>query len=61
MVPVPFTHMLREFTADSSAHEVKLTDDWLQGRTAYGGLTTALCLEGALQNIHICRRFGLLK
>ena len=49
MVPVRLPHMLREFTADSSAHEVKLTDDWLQGRTAYGGLTTALCLESALQ------------
>lgn len=49
MSPVRFTHMLRTFTADSSAHEVKLTDDWLQGRTAYGGLTTALCLESVLQ------------
>ena len=29
--------MLREFTANSSAHEVKLPDDRLQGRTAYGG------------------------
>lgn len=29
--------------------EATITDDWLQGRTTYGGLTAALCLEAALE------------
>ena len=28
---------------------VSVSDDWLQGRTAYGGLSAALCLEAALR------------
>jgi acyl-CoA thioesterase len=28
-------------------YSVEIPDDWLQGRTAYGGITAALCLEAA--------------
>lgn len=29
--------------------ETTIPDDWMQGRTTYGGLTAALCLEAALE------------
>ena len=29
--------------------EAAIPDDWMQGRTTYGGLTAALCLEAALE------------
>lgn len=29
--------------------ETTIAEDWLQGRTTYGGLTAALCLEAALE------------
>ncbi|MEQ9314456.1 MAG: thioesterase family protein [Henriciella sp.] len=29
--------------------ETTITEDWMQGRTTYGGLTAALCLESALE------------
>jgi acyl-CoA thioesterase len=31
----------------ASDFPIVLTDDWLQGRTAYGGLSAALCVEAA--------------
>lgn len=33
--------------ADGQAFSVTLPDDWLQGRTAFGGLSAALCWEAA--------------
>lgn len=33
--------------ADGQAFRVTLPDDWLQGRTAFGGLSAALCWEAA--------------
>ena len=35
------------FDADNSAR-VTVPEDWMQGRTTYGGLTAALCLKAAL-------------
>ncbi|WP_235536742.1 thioesterase family protein [Phenylobacterium sp. Root700] len=34
-------------TATNDIFSVELPDNWLQGRTAYGGLTAAICLEAA--------------
>lgn len=33
---------------DGTGHGVHVSADWLQGRTAYGGLSAALCLQSAL-------------
>jgi acyl-CoA thioesterase len=35
------------FGADQSSR-VTVPEDWMQGRTTYGGLTAALCLKAAL-------------
>ena len=44
-----FTDLLISSTADASgASETLIPETWMQGRTAYGGLTAALCLEAAL-------------
>jgi len=42
-----FTALLSAMTEESGTFRAFLTDDWLQGRTAYGGLSAALCLEAA--------------
>ncbi len=34
----------------ATGHSVDLPADWLQGRTAYGGLTASLCVESALRH-----------
>jgi acyl-CoA thioesterase len=44
-----FTDMLAGLAPDGDSFRVTLTDDWLQGRTAYGGLSAALCVEAALR------------
>lgn len=33
--------------AGENAHKTDIPETWMQGRTAYGGLTAALCLEAA--------------
>ena len=35
----------------SLSHSINLPPDWLQGRTAYGGLSAALCLEATHRGI----------
>jgi acyl-CoA thioesterase len=35
----------------SHSHSIDLPPDWLQGRTAYGGLSAALCLEATHRSI----------
>lgn len=35
---------------DEYTHGIAIPDSWMQGRTAYGGLTAALCLEAALKS-----------
>lgn len=42
-----FGRMLQSLTPDLGGLTIDLPDDWLQGRTAYGGLTGALCVEAA--------------
>jgi acyl-CoA thioesterase len=42
-----FTELLGRVTQHGEAWTVDVSDDWLQGRTLYGGLSAALCLAGA--------------
>jgi acyl-CoA thioesterase len=44
-----FTELLSAIAAEGDSFRVTLTEDWLQGRTAYGGLSAALCVEAALR------------
>lgn len=44
-----FTELLAAFEAEGGGYRVAVGDDWLQGRTLYGGLSAALCLEAALR------------
>lgn len=43
-----FSEVLASFSFDG-ALKGRVSDNWLQGRTLYGGMTAALCLEGALR------------
>ncbi len=42
-----FTDLVQGIRSEGDAFVVTVTDDWLQGRTVYGGLGAALCLEAA--------------
>jgi len=42
-----FTDLIASITEESGACRVVIAEDWLQGRTAYGGLSAALCVETA--------------
>lgn len=42
-----FTDLLASAAADGDARLTVIPETWMQGRTAYGGLTAALCLEAA--------------
>lgn len=44
-----FSTMLGTLTAAGEEFSISLPADWLQGRTAYGGLSAALCLEATLR------------
>jgi acyl-CoA thioesterase len=46
-----FCELLASIVQDGDIFRTTLTDDWLQGRTAYGGLSAALCLEAALRAV----------
>jgi len=43
-----FTHLMSSITKAGDAWTVSVSDDWLQGRTVYGGLASALCMQAAL-------------
>ena len=45
----PFSSMLATMTPVDDDFAITLPPDWLQGRTAYGGLSAALCVQAALQ------------
>lgn len=49
-----FTALMASMAAQGDAYSMTATDDWLQGRTLYGGLAAAFCVEAA------ARRFGEL-
>ena len=42
-----FCDLLAGMTEENGRFHVLISDDWLQGRTAYGGLSAALCVEAA--------------
>jgi acyl-CoA thioesterase len=49
---IGFTALMASIATDGDACTVTATDDWLQGRTIYGGLAAAFCLES------VSRQFG---
>ena len=42
-----FTDLTRSLTRGEGAYAASVPEDWLQGRTAYGGLSAALALAAA--------------
>lgn len=46
-----YSRMMADFLASGPAYQADLPENWKQGRTAFGGLTTAL-LEAAIRNDH---------
>lgn len=47
----PFSVLLDLLEGEGENFSVDLPSDWLQGRTAYGGLTAALCVEAARRQL----------
>lgn len=47
----PFSALTAGMQQDSECHSISLPADWLQGRTAYGGLSASLCLEATYRSI----------
>jgi len=49
----PFSALIAgmQLGVESLSHSIDLPPDWLQGRTAYGGLSAALCLEATHRSI----------
>jgi acyl-CoA thioesterase len=45
-----FTEIMNSLQAADDGWTVTVSDDWLQGRTVYGGMAAALCLQGALRS-----------
>ncbi len=46
-----YTDLIAAMTATQAGWTANVTDDWRQGRTTYGGLSAALCLEAALRAV----------
>ncbi len=46
---VDFTQLLAEMRPIDGGQTVNIPPGWMQGRTTYGGLSAALCLEGVLR------------
>lgn len=49
MSTVPLSEVLRAITSEGDALVAPVPENWMQGRTTYGGLTAALLLEAATQ------------
>ena len=45
---VTYTEIIEAFSQTPAGFRGRVPENWLQGRTFYGGLNAALCLEGAL-------------
>ncbi len=43
-----FTALMAGMTRAGDGWTVSVSDDWLQGRTVYGGMSAALCMQAAL-------------
>lgn len=50
MSQTAFSQLFSAAVTDGDSLSVELPEDWLQGRTAYGGLSAALCVEAALRH-----------
>jgi acyl-CoA thioesterase len=46
----PFSRLIAALEEQGDHFTIALPSDWLQGRTAYGGLSAALCLQATLQS-----------
>jgi acyl-CoA thioesterase len=46
-----YTDLIATMAATEAGFTAHVTDDWRQGRTTYGGLSAALCLEAALKAV----------
>ncbi|MGK2742087.1 acyl-CoA thioesterase [Tepidicaulis sp. LMO-SS28] len=44
---LPFTSLLGSIQTEGETFSAPVTEDWLQGRTLFGGMGAALCLEAA--------------
>jgi acyl-CoA thioesterase len=47
----PFTELMASIARADEGWSVTVSDDWLQGRTLYGGLAAALCLQAAQREL----------
>lgn len=47
----PFSVLTAAMEQDNGHQSIELPTDWLQGRTAYGGLSAALCLEATIRSL----------
>lgn len=47
----PFSSLTAAMQLSGDRHSITLPSDWLQGRTAYGGLSAALCLEATNRSL----------
>lgn len=47
----PFSSLTAAMQREGEHQSINLPQDWLQGRTAYGGLSAALCLEAIRRTI----------
>lgn len=45
MIERSYTDLMRDMHQVDGAWRVSITDNWMQGRTTYGGLSSALCLQ----------------
>ena len=46
-----FSELMQGLARDGASWTVTVNDDWLQGRTIYGGLAGAFCLEATLRQL----------
>ncbi len=51
MQDTPFSALLAAMMPGADGFAVEVPGDWLQGRTAYGGLSAALCFEAAQRQL----------
>jgi acyl-CoA thioesterase len=47
----PFSQLAAAMQAQGGDYTISLPADWLQGRTAYGGLSASLCLEATFRHL----------
>jgi acyl-CoA thioesterase len=47
----PFTALLEAIRAASNTYHAEIPEDWVQGRSSFGGLTAALCVAAAARDV----------